>query len=163
MWLRKQTCHVPGTGMAYVILRVGVRECTERRFAFLSVYARALCMVEPSFLCAQQLAQGIYVISDRSSCCTSFRIMLHVLLSCFAVSAHMLWVYSVRISACGSLSMHHGFNRRVFECKRLRFSGEEGRTTKRESPSCFRDREGKGRMIEKAKTKGPSKAICTVC
>ena len=29
------------TGMAHVIPRVGVRERTERRFAFLSVYARA--------------------------------------------------------------------------------------------------------------------------
>ena len=36
-----QTCHVPGTGMAHVIPRVGVRERTERKFAFLSFYARA--------------------------------------------------------------------------------------------------------------------------
>ena len=45
----------------YVIPRVGVRERTERRFAFLSVYARAWY-----FLMCTRISAG-YVISEHSS------------------------------------------------------------------------------------------------
>ena len=51
--------------MAYVILRIGVRERTEGRFAFLRAYAHVRVLLRVSegrvnlSLCARQLARGI--------------------------------------------------------------------------------------------------------
>ena len=58
-----QTCHVPGTGMAHVIPRVGVRERTESRcidniFHAHARYCQSVCTT---------ISAG-YVISDHSSC-----------------------------------------------------------------------------------------------